>query len=182
MHVLVSPRPHRPTVTFWLSDTEISTQSTNSGQAADAAYGQRQSGLSLLMASGQLHLDTLEAEALNAQRSAERLAEEHAAAAAGLQARLERQARGAPPRESGQLQQLRAMVRARWRSAQQSDSGPAFTLRAGSVTRGRTGKSHLRLLEAAARLNRMAVRHATSVKADKAAAICYRVSSCKPQD
>ena len=50
-----------------------------------------------------LELNRLEAEALDAQRSAERLAEEHAAAAAGLQARLERKARGAPPRESGQL-------------------------------------------------------------------------------
>lgn len=69
------------------------------------------------MAPGQLYLDTLGAEALDAQRSAERLAEEHAAAAAGLQARLERQARGAPPRESGQLQQLRAMVRAHRRLA-----------------------------------------------------------------
>ena len=115
---------------------------------------------------GQLHLDALEAEALDAQRSAERLAEEHAAAAAGLQARLERQARGAPPRESGQLQQLRAMVRARRRLAQQSDCGPAFTLRAGSITRGTTGTYHVWLLEAAARLNRTAFRHAAREEAD----------------
>ena len=134
------------------------------------------------MAPGQLYLDALKAEALDAQRGAERLAEEHAAAAAGLQARLERQARGAPPRESGQLQQLRAMVRAGRRLAQQSDCGPAFTLRAGNITRSSTGTYHLRLLEAAARLNRMAVRLATRVEADKAAAVCYRVSSCKPPD
>ena len=62
------------------------------------------------MAPWPLGLSKLEAEALDAQRSAQRLAEEHAAAAVALQARLERQARGAPPRESEQLQQLRAMV------------------------------------------------------------------------